>query len=267
VPYRVDYEVAQLDDAQHLIGFQPPPADPTTKFPFLMADWERLDPGRTERLIAASVRAKIASTPTLVTVDRLIHSEDYPAMLREPDAQLLPAFYRDVVWNPVGGTNVAGQMKPEDFAMLRRAHEIQKRTVKRMYDAGVEIHTGSDALIPFVVPGASLHRELRIFVDAGFTPEEALALSTRTSAAYLGVPNLGSLEVGAPADFVIFREDPTRSLDALDSIAAVVRDGRLYPRAVLDEQLAKYQAHFNTPLYEAIVTPLVRRALAQAREH
>jgi imidazolonepropionase-like amidohydrolase len=155
------------------------------------------------------------------------------------------------------------QLLAQDETLIERA----VFTVKRMYDAGVEIHTGSDALIPFVVPGASLHRELRIFVDAGFTPEEALALSTRTSAAYLGVPNLGSLEVGAPADFVIFREDPTRSLDALDSIAAVVRDGRLYPRAVLDEQLAKYQAHFNTPLYEAIVTPLVRRALAQAREH
>ena len=54
VPYRVDYEVAQLDDAQHLIGIPPPPADPTTKFPFIMAEWERLEPDRLERLIAAS---------------------------------------------------------------------------------------------------------------------------------------------------------------------------------------------------------------------
>jgi hypothetical protein len=88
----------------------------------------------------------------------------------------------------------------------------------------------------------------------------------RTSAAYLGVPKLGSLEAGAPAEFVIFREDPTQSLDALDTIAAVVRDGRLYPRAALDAQLAKYQAHFDSPTYERIVTPLVKQALAKTRD-
>lgn len=266
VPYRIDYEIAKLDDAQHLIGIPPRPGDPTTKFPFIMAEWERLDDTRLDRLIEASKREKIASTPTLVTIDRLIASEDYDAMLREPDVQLLPSFYKNVIWNPVGGISAAAGLTPADFAMLRRAHAIQKRTVKRMIDAGVEIHSGTDALVAFVVPGASLHRELRIYVDAGLTPEQSLAISMRTSAAFLGVPKLGSLEAGAPAEFVIFREDPTKSLDALDTIAAVVRDGRLYPRAALDEQLAKYQAHFDAPAFEAIVTPLVKRALAATRE-
>lgn len=266
VPYRIDYEIAKLDDAQHLIGIPPRPSDPSTKFPFIMAEWENLDDARLDRIIETSKREKIASTPTLVTIDRLIASQDYAAMLREPDVQLLPGFYRKVLWNPVGGMSAAGQMQAADFAMLRRAQEIQKRTVKRMYDAGVEIHSGSDSLVAFVVPGASLHRELRIYVDAGLTPEQALAISTQSSAAYLGVPKLGSLEAGAPAEFVIFREDPTKSLDALDTIAAVVRDGRLYSRASLDEQLAKYQAHFDAPSFEAVVTPLVRRALARTRE-
>jgi hypothetical protein len=45
-----------------------------------------------------------------------------------------------------------------------------------------------------------------------------------------------------------------------------VRDGRLYPRAALDEQLAKYQAHFDAPSFDAVVTPLVKRALAGTRE-
>jgi imidazolonepropionase-like amidohydrolase len=116
-----------------------------------------------------------------------------------------------------------------------------------------------------VVPGASLHRELRLLVDAGFTPEEALTLSMRDSAEFLGVPGLGSLRVGAPAELLIFREDPTRSLDALDSLAGVVREGRLYTREMLDAQLARYRGHFEGALYDAIVTPLVRRALAAAR--
>ena len=267
VPKRVPYEVARLDDAQHMIGIPPPPADPTRKFPFLMSEWERLDDARLEMLIAESKRAKIAITPTLVTIDRLLRSEDYASILAEPDLQLLPRFYREVIWNPDGGMSLAGQMQSDDFAMLRRVLEIEKRTVKRMHDAGVEVHTGTDSLIPFVVPGASLHRELRLFVDAGFTPEEALAISVRDSAEYLGVLSLGVLKPGAPAELLIFREDPTQSLDALDSLAGVVRDGRLYPRDVLDAQLARYQAHFDAPLFNAIVTPLVRWTLAKTRGH
>jgi len=267
VPWRVPYEEARLDDAQHMIGIQPPPADPATaKFPFILAEWEQLDDERLDRLIAESKRSKIAITPTLVVLDRLIHSEDYPSLLREPDVQMVPAFYRNAVWNPNGGTNVAGQMKPKDFAMVRRVLEIEKRTVKRMHDAGVEVHTGTDSMVAFVVPGASLHRELRLFVDAGFTPEEALAISMHESAEYLGVPNVGMLQPGAPAELLIFREDPTQNLEALATLAGVVRDGRLYTREVLDAQYDRYHDHFDAPLFNAIVTPLVRQALAATRK-
>jgi imidazolonepropionase-like amidohydrolase len=110
--------------------------------------------------------------------------------------------------------------------MVDRAFAVMKRTVKRMHDEGVRLHSGTDTLVAFVVPGAALHRELRIYVDAGMTPEEALAISMRDSAADLGVPGLGEIRAGAPADLLVFREDPTRSLDALDSLAAVIRDGR-----------------------------------------
>ena len=268
VPWRVPYEEARLDDAQHMIGFQPPPPDPANaKFPWILAGWEQLDDKRINRLIDASKRAKIAVTPTLVTLDRLLASEDYPSLLGEPDAQLLPAFYRNVIWNPKGGRNVAGEMKPEDFAMVRRALEIEQRTVKRLYDAGVQVHTGTDSLVAFVVPGASLHRELQLFVDAGFTPEEALGISMHDSAEFLGVPNIGLLQPGAPAELLIFREDPTQDLDALASLAGVIRDGRLYTREALDAQFDRYKTYFDAPLFDLIVTPLVRRALANTAPH
>ena len=158
--------------------------------------------------------------------------------------------------SPAGGTNVAGLMHADDFAMLRRAQQIQKRTVKRMYDAGVEIHSGTDALVAFVVPGASLHRELRLYVEAGFTPEQALAISTRTSAAYLGVPKL-RIARGRRTGRV---RDLPRRPDAEPRRARLDRRRRArwpaYPRAALDEQLAKYQAYFNAPAFDAIVTPL-----------
>jgi imidazolonepropionase-like amidohydrolase len=264
VPRRVPFEVARLDDVQHFTGV-PPQRDPSLRFPFLLRAWDDFDDARLEQVIAESLRLGIAHTPTLVTLGRLIASEDEAAVTAEPDMRLLPRMYRDVVWSRREGTSVAGQMKPEDFAMVRRAFAAAKRALSAMAERGVALHTGTDTLIAFVVPGASLHRELRIWVDAGLAPERALAASMRESAAALGVPGLGELRGGAPAELVIFREDPTRGLDALDSIAAVVRDGRLYPREALDAQLARYRAHFDAALYDALVTPVIRRMLARTR--
>lgn len=265
VPSRVAFERARLDDAQHLIGIPPPSGDASLRFPFVLKQWELLDDARLDRLIALARDERIAITPTLVTIDRLLGMQDWARMQREPDARLVPRFYREVIWSPDGGTSPAGQMAAEDFAMVRRAFAIMKRTVKRMHDGGARLHSGSDTLVAFVVPGASLHRELRLLVDAGLTPEQALAISMRDSAADLGVAGLGTVAPGAPAELLVFREDPTASLDALGSLAAVVRDGRLYPRESLDAQLARYRAHYDGALYDAIVTPLVRRALAATR--
>ncbi len=45
----------------------------------------------------------------------------------------------------------------------------------------------------------------------------------------------------------------------------VVREVRLYTRAMLDAQLARYREHHEGALYEALVVPLVRSALASVR--
>jgi imidazolonepropionase-like amidohydrolase len=264
VPWRVPFEEARLDDAQHLIGVAPPLAE-RLPFPQILVAWRGVDEARVTAIAAASLRHRISHTPTLVTTDRLAAQADFEAIRTEADAQLLPRFYRDVVWAPESPISAASRMSNADFAMVREANRAQLRAVKQLHDAGVELHTGTDALIPFVVPGAALHRELRLFVAAGLAPEEALAASTRSSARALGVAGLGELVPGAPAELAIFRDDPTHDLAALGTLAGVVRDGRLYTRADLDSQLARYRTHYESALYDALVTPLVRRALAGAR--
>jgi hypothetical protein len=264
VPRRVPLEEARLDDVQHLTGV-PLPSDVELRFPHRLRDFETLDDARLERVIEASLANGSAHTPTLVTIDRLIHSEQLAALLELPELRLLPRFYREVVWSPQGGNRVARELDAEGFAIWRRAFAAMQRTLRRMGERGVRLHTGTDTLIAFVVPGASLHRELRLWVEAGFSPEEVLRASAHDSAADLGVPGLGELRPGAPAELLILREDPTQSLTALDTIAGVVRDGRLYTREMLDAQLARYRRHYDGTLYDAVVTPIVRRVLARTR--
>lgn len=263
VPGAVPYEEARLDDAQHLIGVAPALEDRTVVFPQILRAWQQLDDARLDRVIAVALEHGLAHTPTLVTIDRLIAQEDPEAVRREADAQLLARFYRDVIWSAEEGISAARLMEPGDFEMVRGASAIQRRAVKRMYDAGVELHTGTDAMIAFVVPGAGLHRELRLLESAGLTPEQVLELSSRTSARHLR-EGLGELRAGAPAELAVFRDDPTRDLAALDTLVAVVRDGRLYTREDLEKRLARYRGHYESALYDALVTPIVRAVLARS---
>ena len=98
----------------------------------------------------------------------------------------------------------------------------------RLQRAGGRVVAGSDTSNPYVVPGASLHRELELLVEAGLSPSEALAAATRTAAAFLGqARQLGTLEVDKIADLVVLDADPVASIGALRQIDPVIRDGRV----------------------------------------
>jgi len=87
---------------------------------------------------------------------------------------------------------------------------------------------GSDTPNPFVVPGVSLHRELELLVDSGFSPIEALLAATRTAAEFLGQAGmLGTVEPGKAADLVVLASDPLASITAIRNVELVIRSGRV----------------------------------------
>jgi hypothetical protein len=59
----------------------------------------------------------------------------------------------------------------------------------------------------------------------------------------------------------VYRDDPTRDLAALDSLLAVVQDGRLYTREMLDAQQASYRENFDGFLQQWVVPALVRASV------
>jgi imidazolonepropionase-like amidohydrolase len=65
-----------------------------------------------------------------------------------------------------------------------------------------------------------------LLADAGFSPADVLTAATRTPARLLGLEEeLGTVEVGKTADFVLLRKNPLRSARASRSVRWVVRDG------------------------------------------
>lgn len=263
VPRAVPYP-GGIGDVQHFTGAQfVPNADPRG-FPAVMDGWPHFDDAQLDRTVRAVRDAGAANTPTLVTTQKAGSYDDYNAMRRAPQVTLLPRYFADVIWNPVEG--LPRDTSAENLANLKAAVAGEKRLVKRLYDEGAKLHIGTDTMTAFVIPGAGVHDEMRLFADAGIPLEAVWRIASSGNAGDLR-NGLGRLEPGAPADFLVFREDPTQGLEALATLQAVVADGRVYTKADLDKRFARLRTYWTNPVADLVMTEAVRAALAQFREN
>jgi imidazolonepropionase-like amidohydrolase len=132
----------------------------------------------------------------------------------------------------------------ERRAALERVLSIVLRQLREMREAGVRVMAGSDVAVVGIFPGASLHDELRLFVDSlGMTPLEALRSATQSPAAWLGLADsVGTIEAGKVADLVLLEGNPLASIRNTKRIAGVMLRGVWYDRAGLDRLLAAIKA-------------------------
>ena len=97
---------------------------------------------------------------------------------------------------------------------------------RELHRHGVKLLVGTDAGIGATAPGASIHDELRRFVDAGLSPYDALRGATTLAAEYLGLSaDIGRVAVGLEADLVLVRGNPLRDIGNTRQIEAVILDG------------------------------------------
>jgi imidazolonepropionase-like amidohydrolase len=90
--------------------------------------------------------------------------------------------------------------------------------------AGVTIAAGSDHSYG---PGTGTVRDEMITeVKYGMTPQQALVSGTKTSAALLGLEQLGTIETGKEGDLVAVEGDPLSDIHALEKVRAVVFQGK-----------------------------------------
>lgn len=132
---------------------------------------------------------------------------------------------------------VASKLPPSWLDNLRNCWDTAPRagldyamaTVDALRDAGVDILAGTDAAhlgAHGVAHGASLHGELRLLVEAGFSPLEALRAATSGNARRFGLGDRGRVAVGKRADLLLIDGDPTVNITDTLSIRAMWRRGR-----------------------------------------
>jgi imidazolonepropionase-like amidohydrolase len=102
---------------------------------------------------------------------------------------------------------------------------------KMLYDNGVLILSGTDIPNFDLVPGASLHHELEILVEAGIPPLEVIKIATRNGAQALGIEeDAGTIESGKQADMIILSDSPIDNISNTKKIEVVVNNGNFIER-------------------------------------
>jgi hypothetical protein len=260
VPAGMRYEDARIAEVQHFFGVPLPQTLERDTLVNRSCDWHAVDEPRMDEIVEATLKLGIANTPTIVTNQQMLCYRDFDIARRAPTMRNVPPFYLDVIWHPERGR--FGNRMARDYLERQVVHAVAKKQLltRKLFDAGAQLFLGTDVAQPFVIPGASLQQEMALFVEAGIGIEQVWKLATRDAGDRLGIEGLGRIEAGAPADILLFRRDPTQSLDNLASLEAVIAAGRLYRSTDLAQALHASTAYFNSPL----IKPLARRGAEQA---
>lgn len=199
--------------------------------------------GLAAALISRMARAHTWLVPTLVWErgQWLIDDIDYS---HDPALKYAPASWQTKSW-PSFTKGILAELDTDPVAVRRQFVQKEFEIVNAMRKAGVPIMAGTDtAAAVAVLPGFSLHTELECFVQAGFTPMEALQTATLNPAKFMGLQSqMGTVEKGKLANLVLLDANPLEDIKNTRKIAAVVLNGRLLDRAELDQILDHVAAY------------------------
>lgn len=123
-----------------------------------------------------------------------------------------------------GVAKSVGHMRASNRTVMEYAHA--RASVSAFHRAGIPILAGTDANTASDSPaqvqhGESIHDELRLLVEAGLTPVEALRSATILPAEFFGLTDRGIIAAGRRADLLLIEGDPTQDIAVTRAIRGV----------------------------------------------
>lgn len=185
--------------------------------------WLRhLDPAKIDEMIAALVEHHVVVDPTLMATMATKFWGDDPRWRQNPDLRFVP----DAVLKGWPAGSFTRDWTPAQYAEARRSWPILLGLIRKMYESGVQMVVGTDTPTPWIVPGASVHDEMKLLADAGIPPLAILSMATSNAARALRREDeFGSIRKGLRADLVVLGRDPLASIANTRSIETVIQNG------------------------------------------
>ena len=257
VPVGVPPDMADLAEV-HLVTALPL-AQPLRGPADRMRAWAALDAPGIDAFVDAAAQERTAYIPNLLLWKQLTSNQD--VVTWRTAAPFMPRFYPEVVW-----PQALAAMADVDARTYAVAIANLQRATQRLHAAGVPLHIGSGSPGAFVEPGYGMLFELMQLVGAGIPPADVWAAATRVAGEAVGIAQLGVLEAGAPADLLIFGEDPTLDMRNLNSLEAVITQGRLYGKRLLDRYVDQHARYVRSLAYDRLSMLVPHLAMRWAGE-
>ena len=181
-----------------------------------------------DELIAQLRESGVCYCPTLMReVSTYVYESrpewfDDPFFLKEADPEVVAALedpaYQERIQNSGSAQTYKAQL------------EVAKQNLKALSDAGIPIAMGTDTGPAARFQGYFEHGELALMVEAGLTPMQAIVASTSDAARCMEVDtDLGSLEAGKWADFLVLGANPLEDIGNTHTLESVYIAGNAVP--------------------------------------
>ena len=116
---------------------------------------------------------------------------------------------------------------------VQRTFGIQARNLATLNAAGVKITLGTDGNVPW-----AHHLEMADMVAAGMTPPQVIVAATRNAVDLLRLTDVGTVEAGKRADFLVLDANPLDDIANTRRIADVYLRGTAVDRAGIRPRLS-----------------------------
>jgi hypothetical protein len=191
--------------------------------------WRSTDRG----IVSMATRLHEGGAPVMSTLLTFTSSSERMRLASDPAMDyLLPAF-RDR-WRQIAALP----------GLTPQVLEFLKRVTKALHQADVPLMAGTDALgAPLMIPGVSLHEELRLLTESGLTPYEVIRTATVNPAVFLHKDHeFGTIAVGKRADLLLVETNPLHELATLREPTGVMVRGNWLTRNRMEEMLRTLSA-------------------------
>ncbi len=195
-----------------------------------------IPPGDT--ILQDMVENNVMFVPTHSLWEAFLRHDEAAADLNDPILRgSVPHFLLDYMQDPdYRAEETRRFLAVADMPVYQWAEEkipVFSENILKAHQAGVIVAAGTDAGGPvgYNFQGYNLPWEVKLFVQAGLTPMEALVAATRNGAMVIGVEDqLGTVATGKLADLLILSANPLEDIENIRKIETVIYKGAAYPR-------------------------------------
>ncbi|NUO75989.1 MAG: amidohydrolase family protein [Lysobacter sp.] len=185
---------------------------------------------------------KIGVTPTLITLKQIVHmyvQREVPPTPAGWDALVDPVTRLD--WAPAGNNYLSDRFRNQEGAdTFSAGYDFSRLLTRELWKRGVPLTVGTDAPLPGLAFGVSVHQEMIELREVGLSPLEVLrAASINAHRLFDRQGGSGAVRSGERADLVLLNADPLADIRNVARIDGVFVQGRWLPAARIEAMLAE----------------------------